>query len=45
MSDYSYFCGINLAKNYFSVHAVDQNDKVILHKTVTPCSKQLMLDL
>ena len=29
MSDYSYFCGINLAKNYFSVHAVDQNGKVI----------------
>ncbi|MEF1279438.1 IS110 family transposase, partial [Vibrio fortis] len=35
MSDYSYFCGIDLAKNYFSLHAVDQNGKVILHKSVT----------
>ncbi|ARP39753.1 IS110 family transposase [Vibrio syngnathi] len=35
MSDYSYFCGIDLAKNHFSVHAVDQNGKAILHKLVT----------
>jgi hypothetical protein len=35
MPDYSYFCGIDLAKNYFSLHAVDQNGKVILHKSVT----------
>ena len=35
MSDYSYFCGIDLAKNHFSLHAVDQNGKVILHKSVT----------
>ncbi len=35
MSDYSYFCSIDLAKNHFSVHAVDQNGKVILHKSVT----------
>ncbi len=35
MSDYSYFCGIDLAKNHFSVHAVDQNGKVLLHKSVT----------
>lgn len=34
MSDYSYFCGIDLAKNHFSLHAVDQNGKVILHKAV-----------
>ncbi len=35
MSDYSYFCGIDLAKNHFSLHTVDQNGKVILHKSVT----------
>ncbi len=35
MSDYSYFCGINLAKSHFSVNAVDPNGKVILHKSVT----------
>ncbi len=35
MSDYSYFCGIDLAKNHFSLHAKDQNGKVILHKSVT----------
>ncbi|CAH7084135.1 transposase [Vibrio chagasii] len=35
MSDYSYFCGIDLAKNHFSLHAVDQNGKVILNKSVT----------
>ncbi|CAK3140273.1 hypothetical protein VCRA2122O339_190014 [Vibrio crassostreae] len=35
MSDYSYFCGIDLAKNHFSIHAVDQNANVILHKSVT----------
>ncbi|GAD89903.1 hypothetical protein VHA01S_029_00360 [Vibrio halioticoli NBRC 102217] len=35
MSNYAYFCGIELAKNHFSLHAVDQNGKVILHKSVT----------
>ncbi len=35
MSDYSYFCGIDLAKNHFSLHALDQNGKIILHKSVT----------
>ena len=35
MSDYSYFCGIDLAKNHLSLHAEDQNGKVILHKSVT----------
>ena len=35
MSDYSYFCGIDLAKNHFSLHAVDHNGKVLLHKSVT----------
>ncbi|PMG79269.1 transposase [Vibrio breoganii] len=33
MSDYSYFCGIDLAKKHFSVHAVDQNGKVILPRS------------
>ncbi|CAK2847511.1 transposase [Vibrio crassostreae] len=40
MSDYSYFCGIDLAKNHFSIHAEDQNGKVILRKS-TPRSKLL----
>ena len=35
MSDYSYFCGIDLAKNHFRIHSVDQNGNVILHKSVT----------
>jgi transposase len=35
MSDCSYFFGIDLAKNHFSLHVVDQNGKVILHKSVT----------
>ncbi|PML45264.1 transposase [Vibrio tasmaniensis] len=35
MSDYSYVCGIDLAKNHFSLHAVDQSGKVLLHKSVT----------
>jgi len=35
MSNYSYFCGIDLAKKHFSLHAVDKNGKVILHKSVT----------
>ncbi len=36
MPDYSYFCSIYLAKNHFSLHAVDPNGKVILtHKSVT----------
>ena len=34
MSDYSNFCDIDLAKNHFSLHAEDQNSKVILHKSV-----------
>ncbi|GAB2659038.1 hypothetical protein GCM10026988_29320 [Vibrio panuliri] len=34
MSDYSYFYGIDLAKNHFSIHAVDQHGKVLLHKSV-----------
>ncbi len=34
MSDYSYFYGIDLAKNHSSLHAVDQNSMVILHKPV-----------
>ncbi len=29
MSVHSYFCGIDLAKNHFSLHAVDQNGKVL----------------
>ena len=35
MSDYSSLCGTDLAKNHFSLHAVYQNGKVILHKSVT----------
>lgn len=35
MSDYSYFGGIDLAKNHFSIHVVDSQDKVVLHKSVT----------
>jgi transposase len=35
MSDHSYFAGIDLAKNHFSIHAVYSNGKVILHKSVT----------
>ncbi len=35
MSDYSYFGGIDLAKNHFSIHVVDYKGKVILHKSVT----------
>ncbi len=35
MSDYSYFCGIDLTKNHFNLHAIDQNGKVIRHKSVT----------
>ncbi|CAH6903676.1 hypothetical protein VCHA50P417_70217 [Vibrio chagasii] len=35
MPDYSYFCGIDLAKNHFSLHAIDQNGKVLLYKSVT----------
>ncbi len=35
MPDYSYFCGIARAKNHFSLHAIDQNGKVLLHKSVT----------
>ncbi len=34
MSNLSY-CGIDLAKNHFSVHAINQHGKVILHKNVT----------
>ena len=35
MYDYSYFCGIDLAKYHFSLHAVGQSGKAILHKSVT----------
>ena len=35
MSNCSYFGGIDLAKNHFSIHIVDHNGKVILHKSVT----------
>ncbi|SMS02334.1 hypothetical protein VIM7927_03654 [Vibrio mangrovi] len=35
MSDYSYFCGIDLAKNHFSIHVIDSKGKVALHKSVT----------
>ncbi len=35
MSDYSYFCGIDLAKNHVSIHAVDHHGKVLIHKSVT----------
>jgi transposase len=35
MSDYSYFCVIDQAKNHVSLHAVGQNSKVILHRSVT----------
>ncbi len=35
MSDYSNFCGIDLAKNHFSLHVIDQNGRGILHKSVT----------
>lgn len=34
MYDCSFFCGIYLAKNHFSLHAVDQNGKVLIHKFV-----------
>ncbi|CDU08056.1 hypothetical protein VCR14J2_610159 [Vibrio coralliirubri] len=44
MSDYSYFCGIDLAKNHFSLHAVDPNGKVILtHKSVTRSKLQISI--
>ncbi len=43
MSDYSYFCGIDLAKNHFSLHAEDQNGKVILHKSVTRSKLQISI--
>ncbi len=35
MSDYSYFGGIDLSKNHFSIHIVDWKGKVALHKSVT----------
>jgi len=35
MSNYSYFGGIDFAKNYFTLHIVDSKGKVILHKSVT----------
>lgn len=35
MPDYSYFGGIDVAKNHFSIHAVDSQGKVILHKSIT----------
>lgn len=35
MSNYIHFCGIDLAKNHFSLHAVDSTGKVLLHKSVS----------
>jgi len=35
MYDYSYFGSIDLAKNHFSIHVVDSQGKVTLHKSVT----------
>lgn len=35
MTTYSNFCGIDLAKNHFSLHATDSVGKVILHKSVS----------
>ncbi|EGU55372.1 putative transposase [Vibrio nigripulchritudo ATCC 27043] len=35
ISNCFYFGGIDLAKNHFSIHVVDSNGKVILHKFVT----------
>lgn len=35
MSDYSYFDGIDLAINHFSIHVIDSKGKVTLHKSVT----------
>ncbi len=32
MSDYSNFCGIDLAKKHFRLHAIGQNDNILLHK-------------
>ncbi len=43
MFDYSYFAAIDLAKNDFSVHAVDSNCKVILHKSVTRSKRAVVL--
>ncbi len=40
MSDYSYFWSIDLAKNHFSLHAVDRNGNVMLHKSVTRSNLQ-----
>nr|WP_262415460.1 hypothetical protein [Vibrio sp. SCSIO 43132] len=34
MSNCSYFGGIDLAKNHFSIHVVDSDGKVILHKSI-----------
>ena len=30
-----FFCGVDLAKHHFSLHAVDDHGKVILHKSVS----------
>ena len=35
MTTYSNFCGIDLAKNHFSLHAVDSKGKVLVHKSVS----------
>lgn len=35
MSDYSYFGGIDLVKNHFSIHVVNSKNKAIFHKSVT----------
>uniref|UniRef100_UPI000D3D1AE9 IS110 family transposase n=1 Tax=Thaumasiovibrio occultus TaxID=1891184 RepID=UPI000D3D1AE9 len=35
MSQLLCFCGVDLAKHHFTLHAVDANGKVILHKAVS----------
>ncbi|CCN70537.1 transposase (fragment) [Vibrio nigripulchritudo SFn118] len=35
LSNCSYFGGVELAKNHFSIHVVDSDGKVFLHKSVT----------
>lgn len=34
MSDNSYFCGVDLTKNHFGLHVINQNGKFLLHKSV-----------
>ncbi|OOE65897.1 hypothetical protein BZG20_10935 [Salinivibrio sp. IB868] len=30
-----FFCGVDLAKHHFSLHALDDHGKVMLHKSVS----------